>query len=156
MNDFTFLTKKQVYGWKKIDIIRERGEVAEVTDFAILLGARSYTTMSGKKIGSYWTKTNRDMPNNIQVVGDRKRYKNLYFSDVRDRGYAGRPTLYFSSNKDLFEKIEIGEIIKSKKGILEVEYGNYPQTIASLEMQKQLELLYKNRSISKHRNRMCQ
>ena len=64
MNNFTFLTKDQIFGNNKLDIISRYGTKCAITDFSILLGgyvSQDCYTSEGNtrkdRTGWWWTKT---------------------------------------------------------------------------------------------------
>ena len=72
------------------------------------------------------------------------------FSDVFGRAGGARPALPFSSIGLIPTNGESGK--RARDGILEVEYGYYPQKAVSKDMQERLEREFKNRRISRTRN----
>ena len=153
MSNFTFLTEEQIFGSNQIDVIRKRGTKVAITDFSILLGAYvSYyehvngdTSLEGRT-GWYWTKSD-DGDNDARVVnvsGIR------LYSPVHRRLGGARPALPFSSIGSIPTNGESGK--RAKDGVLEVEYGYYPQRAVSRDMQERLEQAYRRGNISKTRN----
>ena len=152
MSKFTFLTQEQCFESDKLDILEKRGTKAAITDFSILLGGwvSSYhvdndSSLEGRT-GYYWTKTD-DGDNDARVVGDRGR---SYYGHVGLRNGGARPALPFSSISSIPTNGESGK--RARDGILEVEYGYYPQKAVSRDMQERLERAYRSGSISKTRN----
>ena len=152
MSDFTFLTEEQCFGNDKLDILKKRGTQAAITDFSILLGAYvsdyhidNDSSLEGRT-GWYWTKSD-DGDNDARVVhADGYRY----YSDVSRRNGGARPALPFSSISLIPTNGESGK--RARDGILEVEYGYYPQKAVAKGMQERLEMAYKNRTISRTKN----
>ena len=152
MSDFTFLTEEQCFGNDKLDILKKRGTQAAITDFSILLGAYvsdyhidNDSSLKGRT-GWYWTKSD-DGDNDARVVyarGDRD------FIPVLRRDGGARPALPFSSISSIPTNGESGK--RARDGILEVEYGYYPQKAVAKDMQERLERAYKNRTISRTKN----
>ena len=151
MSDFTFLTEEQCFGNDKLDILKKRGTQAAITDFSILLGAYvsdyhidNDSSLEGRT-GYYWTKSD-DGDNDARVVldigGD--------YNDVSKRNGGARPALPFSSISSIPTNGESGK--RARDGILEVEYGYYPQKAVAKDMQERLERAYKNRTISRTKN----
>ena len=135
MLNFTFLTKNQVTGPNRLEIFDKIHISAHITDFAILLGG-FYDDMNlpNNRLGYYWTKEN---VKNAAYCIDYE--DNLYGRIVRDAGVGARPIFNYS---------EIVDFIFSKEyynndGLTILEYGEYPQTTASKDMQLKLELAYK-------------
>ncbi len=154
MSNFTFLTEEQYFGSNKLDILEKRGTKAAITDFSILLGAYvsdnnhidNDSSLEGRT-GYYWTKSD-DGDNDARVVLARGHWIN-YSVDRRSGG--ARPALPFSSISSIPTNGESGK--RARDGILEVEYGYYPQKAASKDMQERLERAYRSGSISRTRNR---
>ena len=153
MSNFTFLTQEQCFGNDKLDILEKRGTKAAITDFSILLGAYASdyyhvdndSFLEGRT-GDYWTKSD-DEDKDARVVDDDGRIRSSY---VRRRSGGARPALPFSSIGSIPTNGESGK--RAKDGILEVEYGYYPQKAVSKDMQERLERAYKTGSISRTRN----
>jgi len=152
MKDFTFLTEEQCFGDEKLDILEKRGTKAAITDFSILLGdyvsvyhIDSDSSLEGRT-GYYWTKSD-DGDNDARVVLG---IGNCCCSNVTLRSGGARPALPFSSISRIPTNGESGR--KATDGILEVEYGYYPQKAASKDMQEKSERAYKSGRISKTRN----
>ena len=142
MSNLTFLDEEQLFGNKQLDIFKKRGTKAAITDFSILLGgyvSNDYYIYGGNSLkdraGYYWTKTDNGA-NDARVVdddGDRK------YNAVLKRDGGSRPALPFSLIPSLPTNGVSGWV---KDSILEVEYGYYPQTVVSKDMQKALEFAY--------------
>ena len=152
MSDFTFLTEEQCFGNDKLDILKKRGTQAAITDFSILLGAYvsdyhidNDSSLKGRT-GWYWTKSD-DGDNDVRVV-----FVNgyIYYYRVIGRDGGARPALPFSSISSIPTNGESGK--RARDGILEVEYGYYPQKAVAKDMQERLERAYKNRTISRTKN----
>ena len=141
MLDFDFLKEEQVFGENRLEIFKEYGTKAAITDFSILLGGyvnNDYHTKEGNtdkdRTGWWWTRT--DDGDNDARVGDpsgRRRY-----GSVRSRSGGARPALPYSS----ISSITLNEV-RGSFGIKEVEYGEYPQTIVDEEYSFELENAYK-------------
>ena len=152
MSDFTFLTEEQYFGDDKLYILEKRGTKAAITDFSILLGAYvsdyhidNDSSLEGRT-GIYWTKSD-DGDNDARVVDD---YGTRQFYNVLKREGGARPALPFSSISSIPTNGESGK--RAKDGVLEVEYGYYPQKAVSRDMQERLERAYRSGNISKTRN----
>jgi len=154
MNDFTFLTDKQYF-----DILKKRGTRAAITDFSILLGAyvsdyhvENDSSLEGRT-SFYWTKSD-DGDNDARVTSANGSRSNCSV----DRRHGGaRPALPFSSISNIPTNGESGK--RARDGLLEVEYGYYPQKAVSRDMQERLERAYLNRKYIKNKkqlhNRFC-
>ena len=131
MNNFDFLTLSEVLGKDKLQIFEKCGTRCMVTDFSILLGC-NYMSIPGNetdKAGWWWTKTRF---NELEVMGITiNGTEGIVYQD--ESRICIRPAINYS-------KIEM--YAKNKKtnqhGVLEVEYGEYPQTIVSEETSKNL------------------
>lgn len=152
MSDFTFLTEEQIFGSNQIDVIRKRGTKAAISDFSVLLGGwvsdyhvDSDSSLKGRT-GYYWTKSD-DGDNDVRVVNDSGSRR---CNNVSPRDGGARPALPFSSISNIPTNGESGK--KARDGVLEVEYGYYPQKAVSRDMQERLERAYRSSSISKTGN----
>ena len=152
MSEFTFLTQEQFFEDDKLDIFKKRGTKAAVTDFSILLGAfvsdyhvEGDSSLEGRT-GFYWTKSDNG-DNDARVVNVDGR---SYYGHVDERRGGARPALPFSS----IDRIPTNGVSgrRASDGILEVEYGYYPQKAVSKDMQSRLEQAYTRRTLSKTRN----
>ena len=141
MNNFTFLTDEQIFGNDQLDILRNYGTKCAITDFSILLGGyveSDYYTSEGNsrkdRTGWWWTKTPHDS-NALVVSSDGFRY----WHDVHKRDGGARPALRYSSISSISSNK-----VRGRNGILEVEYGEYPQTVVSEDLSKTLEIAFAN------------
>ena len=149
MSDFTFLTIEQIFGSYPIDVIKKRGTRAAITDFSVILGGFVYdyehvngdTSLEGRT-GLYWTTAAED--GNLLVVDY---HGNCAYRLVYSRYGGARPALPFSSIGSIPTNGESGK--KARDGVLEVEYGYYPQQAVPRDMQERLEQAYRSSSISK-------
>ena len=152
MSNFTFLTQEQCFGSDKLDILKKRGTKAAITDFSVLLGGwvssehvENDSSLEGRT-GYYWTKSD-DGDNDARVVHDTG---SGYCNYVLERNGGARPALPFSEVSSIPTNGESGK--RAKDGVLEVEYGYYPQKAVSRDMQERLERAYRSGNISKTRN----
>ena len=154
MSNFTFLTREQCFGDDKgngqLDVIKKRGTKAAVTDFSIILGAyvSNWGVDNDKSLegrtGEYWTRS-KDSGGQVDVISGSGEAS---LDDTNSRDEAGRPLLSFSDVGSIpSEGVKI-----AKDGIYEVEYGYYPQKVASKDMQEILERKYNDISILKTKN----
>ena len=141
MNDFTFLTEEQFFdSSRKLEILEKRGTIAPITDFSILLGgyvSNDYYYNNSNSLEDrsswYWTSSD-DKDNDARVV----RYDGYgYDCNVRIRTGGARPALPYSSIRNISSNG-----VRGRDGILEVEYGEYPQKVASKRLQDELERAY--------------
>ena len=141
---FTFLTVKQVFGINNLDILEKYGIGCAITDFSILLGgyASNYHTTEGNSMknrtGFWWTIT--PCEGDARVVSQNA-HKDWDYVNSRTGG--ARPVLPYSS----ISSISSNEVRRAN-GILEVEYGEYPQTIVSEKFARILERAYSNKTIN--------
>ena len=151
MSDFTFLTQEQCFERDKLDILEKRGTQAAITDFSILLGAyvsdyhvENDSSLEGRT-GFYWTKSD-DRDTDARVVNG----SGTGDYDFVNKRYGGaRPALPFSSISSIPTNGESGK--RARDGILEVEYGYYPQKAVSRDMQERLERAYLSRKHIKNK-----
>lgn len=155
MSDFAFLTEEQYFGDDKLDIFKKRGTRAAITDFSILLGGDvSYCYIDNDsswegRTGYYWTKSDNGDNDVYIVYPNGNRYPlSVFYVSYRLGG--ARPALPFSEVSSIPTNGESGK--RAKDGVLEVEYGYYPQKAVSREMQEKLEIAYLSGNISKTRN----
>ena len=139
----TFLTEEQCIGEKKLDILKKYGIECGITDFAILSGGfaleKTYTTDEGnlENCCGWLTQTKADICGVITMSDSSGWcYSHDNFCSIR-------PVLRYSkiSNKLLSK-------VKYENGILEVEYGEYPQTIVNENFSELLEKAYLNKKIN--------
>lgn len=144
MNNFTFLTEEQIFGNDQLGILKKYGTSCAITDFSILLGGyvskNNYISEGNTRkdrTGWWWTKT--AYHNAAFVV-----YSDGFWAyrDVDTRYGGARPALSYSSIQSISSNVVRGE-----NGILEVEYGEYPQTIVDENYSRELERAYNNRSL---------
>ena len=145
MFDFTFLTEEQIFDNVQLDIIKKYGTKCAITDFSILLGGYvsvDYYTSEGNskkdRTGWWWTLTPYD--NDARVVNGNG---NRSWFNVYKRSGGARPALPYSS---IFSIPSNG--VRGGNGILEIEYGEYPQTIVLEDFARTLESAYLNRTIN--------
>ena len=98
------------------------------------------------RTGYYWTKSD-DGDNDARVVNG---IGGRLYDTVNGRTGGARPALPFSEVSSIPTNGESGK--RAKDGVLEVEYGYYPQKAASRDMQERLERAYRSGNISKTRN----
>lgn len=142
MNNDIFLTQNQLYDDTALDVIKKRGTKAVITDYAIILGGYVSNFDDGSnlkyKIGSYFTGSYNE--SSVGIVYDDG--KNYYTSlNRRDTGI--RLVMPFkdkvpSNNGIVFEKPD---------GVLEVEYGYYPQDSVSIKLEEELNNKFLNNNI---------
>ena len=139
--EVTLLKEKQIFWKNKLKIFDKYETKAAITDFAILLGGfasnKYYYNNSNlleDRTGYYWASSD-DKFYNARVVSYYG-FRSLDFVNGRLGG--ARPALPYSS----ISKIS-SSVMRGRDGILEVEYGEYPQKVASRILQIELESAYK-------------
>ena len=155
MSNLTFLTQEQCFESEKLDILQKRGTKAAITDFSILLGGWvtrdiSYWHIDGDsslegRSGYYWTKSD-DKDNDASGV---LASGTGYDYNVLKRHVGARPALPFSSISSIPTNGVSGAPKRARDGVLEVEYGYYPQKAVSRDMQEKLERAFQRRSLSR-------
>lgn len=160
MSNFDFLTDEQVLLYRdrrylESDMFRKIGLNAVITDFSILLGgyvSDSITTsgMHGyfsdeegykleDRVGHWWVKPEREFRLHA-IKGDDA---GLYREESYSRNIGARPVVTYSSISNL-----VTNKVRDKNGILEVEYGEYPQTVVEEDFARILENEFRNMSHS--------
>lgn len=132
-NDFAFLTKEQVFGKNKLDIIKRYGTKCDISDFAVLLGGIVFKNLVRDGIFfedrvGYWGMEPSSPSYNLHIVNNFGHEEICYLGS---RTYGVRPALLYSS-------------ISSNKvgGVKEVEYGEYPQMLVTKSYSDELEQVY--------------
>ena len=120
MLDFTFLTEHECY---QLDVLKKCGLSAEITDFSILLGGYvPKRNENNTNIGVWITKG--------VLYGldyEAKVMEECSFADFLDRTFSARPAIAYSKIVNKISNIKVSD------GIIEVEYGWYPQTVLNFE-----------------------
>ena len=145
MKEFTLLGHSQARGHAKLSILTKYGVECAVTDFARLLGcelreniyASDGTQEKDKSSSSWWTSTQQE-EENARIIGLPEAEYYVYTS-IWSGGHGYRPAIKYDQIKK-----ESHNQKNNTAGVLEVEYGEYPQTIASPELSKELEEAYQN------------
>ena len=145
MLDLTFLTDKQVKGFKELNILKKYGRKCEITDFAILLGGYVDRSPIGMKnhpaliisyenLGVWWTqKYNNNEARTVEFDGS------LSVRNICNENVGARPAAIYS---EMFKEESVLRF--SNLGFQEVEYGEYPQRIVDKEESEKLEEAYNN------------
>ena len=143
MSDFTFLTKKQIFGRKQLDIISRYGTKCAITDFSILLGgyvSSNYYTSEGNtrkdRTGWWWTKSSDEL-DDVLIVSSEGNSRWCY---IKRRHGGFRPALPYHLIQNLSK-------VRDINGIKEIDYGEYPQTIVDENYSCELENAYNNGSL---------
>ena len=140
MSNFTFLTNEQIYGNNQLVIISRYDTKCAITDFTILLGGAVLSGYSNKKINTlkdrtswWWTKTNAG-DGDVGIIGGYE-----FFTRVNKRYVGARPVIPYSEISSM-----CSEPARKKNGMLEVEYGEYPQMVVDEGYSAELERAYDN------------
>ncbi len=145
MHKLTFLEYDQIWKKNRLEIFKKIDAKAVITDFAIVLGGTFFESykdeipFSNEKKGYYWTKTGY-RESSVWIISNVGLRKYLP-TDWRSVGC--RLVLKFS-NIDSMISNKVNNRLDD--GILEVEYGYYPRSAASKEIQNNLEDLF-NRNL---------
>ena len=139
-NEFTLLTEEQVFGSQSIDVIKKIGTKCAVSDFAILLGAYVYddyhvdgdNSMRGRT--GWWYLSSSDGDGDVRII-DNAGIRKSNFADKRSGGV--RPVLPYSNISNISNNVVTGG-----NGLLEVEYGEYPQYAVDADLSRILDNLF--------------
>jgi len=143
--EITLLTYEQILGKKKLKIFNKIDASASITDFAILLGGEfDFLNFNDsnltEKTGSYFTETAYCYGGQKNKVGIIQGNGKEIWCKIDDWTIGIRPVLTFQKNSFIPKK-------KNRNEILEIEYGFYPQTAVSKEMQGELEDNYQSKNV---------
>jgi len=126
MLNLTFLEENQISGKNALKIFKVIGTKCKHSDFSILLGGHADFELNGW----WWTKTS-DGDNDARAVN----YDGcIVFNVVPTRDVSARPASSYSKIASI-----TSNKVRGSDGLLRVEYGEYPQTIAEESLQKTLE-----------------
>ncbi len=143
--ELTLLSADQVWGSeeeKQLDVLKRYGTSALITDLTALTGILYYDDIVYTELfnnheikGSYWTKSINNEHKRI-VTCRKDGDKSVTSESYRDEGI--RPVLKSSKVfNEVYSKRKLGE-----NNVYEVEYGEYPQTLADKTDQIKLEKIY--------------
>lgn len=144
---FFFLSKDQIFGENKLDIIKNYGTKCVITDFSILLGGIKIVSESdfvndGKclenRYGKWWTKTISQYCDVVIVGTDGK----LYEENPASRNVGARPAIDLN-----FIPKYVRREIKNVNGNKEVDYKEFPQTIVDINLSYKLEKMYNTNNL---------
>ena len=145
-NEFTLLTDEQIVD-NPIDVIKKLGTKCAVSDFAILLGAYVSDDYHVDEDNSMRGRTGWWYLSNSAVIGCVKAVNelgNVTSKSLDNRAGCVRPILSYSNIPNISKGVIIG-----KNGLLEVEYGEYPQYAVDTSLAKTLESNYSSGRIKK-------
>ncbi|MEG2053172.1 MAG: ATP-binding protein, partial [Bacilli bacterium] len=140
----TLLEDKYFNGRKKLDVFKKYGKAAAITDFAILSGGlvsyMDYTSDGNNfedRSCDYLIRTSDGLGKIIEVncnSHDMYKYIGRHSDNIR-------PALLYSSI------CNAPNVVRRKSGVLEVEYGEYPQQAVQGSLNRTLESEYKRRGL---------
>ena len=142
MENFKILSDEQIFGDNALDIFKEKGSAADITDFAILLGGYSreggtpYDKLVWKeRVGSYWIDAEIEFGN-----------LNINYGGFKHRNAVSSRKTGIRLAKDITSIDEIpsndGKIESIGDGFYKVEYGYVPQTAVSRKEQEALDEIF--------------
>ena len=147
--DFTILNYEQIKGKNKLNVFKKVGYKASITDFSILLGGSvsNYSYIDNdnsleNRTGNYWTKKIRGNNFTMLAIIDKDGTDKYSFSNNRTIGC--RPAINIFLDSNIFVSTLETE---NNNGIIEIEYGIYPQMAPSKIMQEKLEDAFFNELI---------
>lgn len=139
---FTLLTYEQVFSNQALKIFEKYGRNCSATDFACLLGIQDddirYSTSYGERAVIWFTKTTdeNDSGKEAFCVAPNGNVARRY---VTKCNIGVRPVIKYSTILPFItNKRKLGD------GVLEVEYGEYPQDVVSKKKSDDLEIEYTN------------
>jgi hypothetical protein len=135
----TFLTEEQILGdgqgKGQLQVMKAYGTRTGMSDLAILLGGYMITpkTRDGQRAGIIWSASSTQR-GSVYTVYDNSVQR---YNDPNERNLGARPALPSS----VASSIRLSEAKPSRKisGVDVVEFGEYPQTIATEEVSEKLE-----------------
>ena len=149
----TLLTKNEACSIKQLQIFKKYGTNAAVTDFTLLLGievSNDHTSdtsyyldplFSDTRAADYWTKTIEE--GKVVTISSYSFGYNSLTKGINK--YIGiRPVIKYSDIKDDVQDKQI-----SDKKVLEVEFGEYPQTVCDEKTRLELEKEYSENKLEK-------
>ena len=135
--EFTLISESEVFGEDKLEVFDSMGIKASLTDYSIALGVSPYDCYVDyseddelKDRTCRWYTRSSDGDNDVRIVdydGDR-----TYLHTLRRDGGI-RPV--FSASQSFINSLHG---VENDYGILEVQYGEYPQTVVSSDTAEQL------------------
>lgn len=137
--EFILLSDEQVFGSRRIKLIERLGANCPVSDFAILLGARGFSSyhvdgdssLKGRVSSWYLSSSVEGEPYVVNFHASR------ICGFTRYRFDCVRPALLYSNISAISPNG-----VRGKSGFLEVEYGEYPQYVVDTELAKILDKEY--------------
>ena len=149
MNNFTFLTDEQIFGENQLNILKKYGTRCAITDFAILLGGSVSTAIctnegNTRKDRTSWWWSKTPCANLACIVNG---MGNKTAHSVKIRRVGARPVLPYSSIKNECITMLSGiTMLKGRRVINQIKYGEYPQMVVSEKFSETLETAFANMS----------
>ena len=138
MYNFKFIEESQIRS--DIELFKQYGLKSAITDYAILLGGEvssSNFTIDNRRAGLWWTSSVNGNNERCAIYSDGiTKWEPAY-----PRTIGARPIISYEFVKD--------ELESSEDNVFEVEFGEYPQTIAEKEISVSLEELYEQNLLNK-------
>ena len=134
--DVTFLTEDQIWGDNALQVMKDYGTKAVMSDLAIVLGgpvSNNYTTSHDQRSGYLWSASS-NANENVRTVSN---YGDRFSLGPDGRLGGARPALLSS----VASSIRPNEVRPTREifGAQIVEFGEYPQTIAPENIGNELE-----------------
>ena len=145
--EITLLSKKDIAGYSKLEVLKKYGNVASLTDLAIVTGGNSSNPMAYsvpdefEKTGWFYTKS-EDNGNVVTVLENGKLFSTFRYK----KDSIIRPVLRFS--KEDFQKATMNRY-KGYNATEEVELGEYPQSSVYPSTANVLENEYRKGTLNK-------
>lgn len=155
-----FLKPEYFEMFNELDIFRKRGKSATITDFYLVTGGYvdSYpdylenTQDFSKRICNYWLQSHYDE----EIAKKNKNNVDCYVNNIFGT-HLGNCSINVS-NEGLRLVLSCADFsvlpnyTRAADGILELEYGQYPQTVPSPGLQRKLERAFENNNLEKTGN----
>ena len=152
-------------GKDELDIFKKRGLTTESTDFAKLLRGFDIFLPDVKYDDSYITSTIVEFYNSVDKYYVQKAYYNGFFRQFGEHRFWAPPNGYLAGTNELCNirpllrftsitniPINDGKIKKAYDGLLEVEFGYYPQKEVSENLNEKLKKEYNKGNLKRTGN----
>lgn len=150
MENLTLLTEKETISPNKLKIFRKIGLEAEITDFGVATGGLKREKQKHHKLisqnGRYWIIPEKVNFEETAKVIDSFGFQN--YAPVFARNVSIRLTMSYKS----IEELKQYKLQEQENGLLEIEYGFYPQTIAPKVLRKEVQRDYEKDILKKSNN----
>ena len=139
MGNFRLPSKKEVFGRNRSDVFKKIGRVCDVTDFAYKVCSDDYSR--------WWLSTTSIHVGGVLYVSafdyvDGDGNLDYVESIDLDPGFKIRPIMDYSDIQEFKKNMWTNE-----SGVIEVEYGEYPQEIVSTDLNNKLEEGYRKKKL---------